>query len=113
MAKGCFYQSNSGTQLRVLQAQRHELQHHRTMQSHQCVKTLSTRNCVLCNKEKAAVLEQLSRVNPQLLVNSNIKMCGVCQHEPQFHRHAKQTVKDDTVDVSQEAKGQKQREKMQ
>jgi len=38
----------------------------------------------------AATLKQ-SRSNPQLLINSNNKICGVCRGRPRFHRCVKQT----------------------
>ena len=49
------------------------------------VKTFATKNCSLC-----AILKQ-SRSNPQLLVNSNNKICGSCGHRPCFHRCVKKT----------------------
>ena len=54
------------------------------------VKSFATKNCAMCAKERLAILKQ-SRSNPQLLINSNNKICGACRHRPRFHRHAKQT----------------------
>ena len=54
------------------------------------VKTFATKNCVMCAKERIAILKQ-SRSNPQLLVNSNNEISSGCRHMPGFHRCAKQT----------------------
>jgi len=54
------------------------------------VKTFATKNCALCAKERTAILKQ-SKLNPQLLVNSNNEIYGACRHRPKFHRHGKQT----------------------
>jgi len=51
---------------------------------------LANKNCALYPEERIAILKQ-SRSNPQLLINSNNEMYGVCRHIPRFHRHVKQT----------------------
>jgi len=51
------------------------------------VKTVATKNCALCAKERIAVLKQ-SRSNAQFLINSNN---GACRHRPHFHMYVKQT----------------------
>jgi len=69
------------------------MQHNLTTEGNpnSAVKTLVAKNCALCAKERNAILKQ-SRSNPQLLVNSNNKICGVCRHTRWFHRCAKQTI---------------------
>jgi len=71
---------------------RNNLQHHLAIEGNliSAVETFATKNCALCAKERLAILKQ-SRSNPQLLINSNNKICGACRHRPRFHRHAKQT----------------------
>mgnify|MGYP000461385916 CR=1 FL=1 len=54
------------------------------------VKTFATKNCALCAKERTAILK-LSKLNPQLLINSNNEIYGACRHRPKFHRYGKQT----------------------
>jgi len=49
-----------------------------------------TKNCAMCAEERIAILKQ-SRSNPQLLINSDIKIYSACRHRPHFDKHAKQT----------------------
>jgi len=55
------------------------------------IKTFSSKNCALFEKERIAILKQ-SRSNPQLLINSDNKICGACRHRLCFHRHPKQII---------------------
>jgi len=65
------------------------------------VKPFATKNCVMCAKERIAVLKQ-SRSNPQLLINSNNTIYGACGHRPCFHRCVKQTTPSTDESINEE-----------
>jgi len=44
----------------------------------------------------------VSRSNPQLLVNSNNEMYNACRHNPRFHRDVKQTTPSTDQSISDE-----------
>ena len=50
------------------------------------VKTFGTPNCILCTKERIAILKQ-SKKDPKLLINSCNEIYGACRHKPNFHRY--------------------------
>merc|ERR1712071_686150 len=48
-------------------------------------RTFSTRNCLLCDKERCAIMD--ANFDPTVnLINSNHEMFGVCRHNVRFHR---------------------------
>ena len=48
-------------------------------------KSLGTKNCVLCMKERTTILKSMYKT-PNLLINNNSEIYGSCRHKPRFHR---------------------------
>ena len=49
-------------------------------------KTFGTRGCILCTREKIAVIKA-GRKEPEKLINSCSEIYGACRHKPRFHRY--------------------------
>ena len=70
------------------------------------VKTFGSPICVLCNKERLAILKQ-SREKPNLLINSCSEIYGACRHKPRFHRYI--SARDSTDDSNRMKKSNKEK----
>ena len=49
-------------------------------------KTFGTRGCILCTREKIAIIKA-GRKEPEKLINSCSEIYGACRHKPKFHRY--------------------------
>ena len=52
--------------------------------AHSVVKSFGTPNCLLCSKERLAIIK-LARQSPHLLINTNFEIYSSCKHKPKFH----------------------------
>ena len=50
------------------------------------MKTFGTRNCVLCAKERVAIVKHWWK-DKKTLINSNTEIFGGCRHKTKFHRY--------------------------
>ena len=50
------------------------------------MKTFGKRNCMLCAKERLAIVKEIWR-NKDSLINSNTEIYGACRHRAHFHRY--------------------------
>ena len=56
-------------------------------------RSFSTRKCLLCDKEKCAIMDTTLDTNT-ILMNSNSEIFGSCRHNSRFHRFTPQTTDD-------------------
>ena len=66
-------------------------------------KTFGTRGCILCTREKIAIIKA-GRKEPEKLINSCSEIYGACRHKPKFHRYKEEGK---TISADEPEKGER------
>ena len=69
-------------------------------------KTFGTRGCILCTREKIAIIKA-GRKEPEKLINSCSEIYGGCRHKPKFHRYKEEgkTISTDDPEKGERVRG--------